>query len=160
MKQVKIINCTYKNMDHSKSSRYIGKILLDKDGSFEGIITDVNTKNSFLTFGHHRDDSTFHIIRGVKEENRYPHEICARKVGNKYSGEASIKASFADFPIGSGEVRILETATKSRKEAKEEIKSLDQRISLLKTSMSKTTEEVYERYMSNQLKKEKVKSYF
>ncbi|MBR2827730.1 MAG: hypothetical protein IKE70_00655, partial [Bacilli bacterium] len=62
--------------------------------------------------------------------------------------------------IGSGEVRILETATKSRKEAKEEIKSLDQRISLLKTSMSKTTEEVYERYMSNQLKKEKVKSYF
>lgn len=157
MKQIKIINCTYKNTDESETSRYVGKILLDKDGSFEGIIMDVNTKKTFLTFGQQRDDSMLHIVRGVKEEMKYPSEIHARKNGNKYSGEASIKATFADFPIGRGEVSILEMEPKSRKEAKEEMKSLDLRINLLKTSMSKETEEVYERYMPKAIKKERVK---
>ena len=160
MKQIKDINCICTTMNQGSKNRYVGKVALDKKGFFEGILVDLSTRRNYLAFGYYKEGIILNIVKGICDDrSEYPKEIRLRKSDKSYKGEISIKSSFADFPIGKGEVQVLEI-NRTRREQKEELDNLNRRVMILKSNMNKETKEVYQKVMPKQeVEKRKIFTY-
>ena len=147
MKQIKDINCICKENNSNNTNRFVGKVVVGNNGFFEGVLQDPKTYRKFIAFGYYKEGVVFNIVKGICDDEReYPKELRVRGENHSYRGEVSIKAVFADFPIGTCEVKVLETI-KPRKSKREELMSLEREVNLLKVDMTKETQAVYDKCM-------------
>lgn len=129
------------NEDIDYDSLWVGKVLLNDNGTIEGVSTDGVTYK-------------LHLIKGKLTKNYIElynfsyndQEVCKRfnciKKKNVYDGSYNATDSFTSVQIGECTLKVI-PADKTREVSTAEIISLKEKIELLKSHLGKEGEKIY-----------------
>lgn len=144
--------CSYGAM-FNQSDSWLGKIILNPDKTFEGVVKE-NTGNSLeFVFGKIADNNKLDLIKTTKGDSRLPYHFLTENTETSYRGNYFVKAEDNEFPLGEAKINLM-AADKTREITSTEETRLDAEILLAKIALGPISQEIYEEY---QLSKNKVK---
>ena len=124
----------------------IGRIILDNNNRFEGVIEKLFLNDSYFVFGH-LDSEQIDFIIGNDEVDEVPKRIVVYKDKNFFAGSYSAKDIYSEIPMGESRIRIY-PADQTREVSNFEISTLKNEIMCHKEKLGERTKELYVAYIS------------
>lgn len=123
---------------------WFGRILVDKNNLFEGIVIDYNGDNKYFVYGYMFDNS-LRVYLCPEDSNMLQKEYDLLKEDEKYEGLCSVVNSTTSIPLGESRISLL-PADKTREESKEEEQSLKYAIRNVRKNISREAKDMYKKH--------------
>lgn len=133
--------------ESSYENTWLGRIIIDDDNCFEGVIENICYNKKFLTFGKVDKDKLL-LFTGDNELDSVPKQYSATKNKNSYYGIYSAKDAYTEVPMGECSV-ILSSADMTREVTDYELTKVKIMTEEEKSKINETTKTLYESFISN-----------
>jgi len=137
--------------DDAEENNITGRILLDKDNNFEGVVVNDLNKTNYLVFGY-LDKNKIDFIMGNDELDEVPKRFLSIHENDSYNGTVSAKDIFTEVPLGSCIIKKRD-AEKTREVTGYEESVIEKNIEILKTNLGERTKELYDNFKENKTNK-------
>lgn len=147
MSKIRNIECYWNNC-LTNNDNWGGKILVEDDGWFEGIVVDPNSSyfESRFVFGVYHEDKTIELFKLSPITISNPFRFSGNINDGKYDGEFSIITENGEFPYGGFTIKTNSLNTENEKL---EIKILKASVESWKNSvMDDTCKQLYQNILS------------
>lgn len=137
----------YTNYDDSYEieNSWYGKVLLNSDNTFEGVVTDYSETSDYFVFGTITSEQIT-LIKCMKNDEEVPKQYLVYKDKSCFEGEVSAKDLYVEVPMG--ECRILINPADSIRDIGEyELLFLRNKIAHVKESFGDRTKELYDAFL-------------
>lgn len=134
---------------------WFGRVLIDDNNLFEGIVSDYDQTSSYLVFGYMLDNS-LRVIRCPRNNSELIREYDTLKEEEKYEGICSVINPTTSIPVGECMISLL-PAEKTREITDYEIERLNNRIKDIKAEISPDSQEIYKSFKQETKEKQKIK---
>lgn len=122
-------------------SMCVGKFILEKNGIFEGVLSDSITHKLHLIKGK-ITDKKIEMYYFSDNDNEVCKKYICEKLENVYDGFYEATDGFTSVPIGGCTFNIIK-AEKTREVDNKEIENLSQKINLLKNNLGEDGKRIY-----------------
>lgn len=153
MKKIIDLSCIYTLTpeEDAEENNITGRILLDKDNNFEGVVVNDFNKTNYLVFGY-LDDNKIDFVMGNDESEEVPKRFLTINENDTYNGSVSAKDIFTEVPLGSCIIKKRD-AEKTREVTDYEESVIEKNIEILKTNLGERTKELYDNFKENKTNK-------
>ena len=152
MKKILDIGGMYTNSfgEYEEGNYLLGRILLDDDNRFEGVVESNCSNSSYLVFGHLNKDQLDFIV-GNDEIKEVPKRLKTQKNNNVFDGTLYAKDIFNEIPMGECRVSIR-PAEQTREVTDYELSIIKRQIELQKINLGFRTKELYADFIEKEKK--------
>lgn len=134
---------------------WFGRILVNDNNLFEGIVSDYDQTSISYVFGYMYDNS-LRVIKCPGHPSELVREYDTLKEENKYEGICSVINSKTSIPIGECKLKLF-PAEKTREPSEFEEESLKARIASAKESISEEGMEIFKTFQKEMSGRQKIK---
>ena len=151
MKKIRDVVCSYAPYDQMLTGKnsFTGRIVLNEDNSFEGLIRDYRQEELYFVFGH-MDPEHMEFVQTAKFDRQLPKLYRAKKEGFKYYGDILAKSSMAEAALGECGVYMADPDIYREVNTEGEILGLEDTIKMFKKDLGKESQ-----YLLTKMTKEK-----
>ncbi len=122
---------------------FIGKIIIDEDEKFEGIVQNYNHTSRHFVFGLIKDDK-MRLYRCTKSDKELPKVYRGNKESlYRFEGEVSATTAFAECPLGECRMTVMDPNLYYDIDEDQEIQQVGELVDDFKKSLGKDTEALY-----------------
>ena len=133
---------------------WLGRIIIDDDNFFEGVLENVCYNQLYFTFGKVDKDKIL-LFTGDNELDCVPKQYSAKKNNNSYYGIYSAKDVYAEVPMGECSIKLT-SADMTRDVTDYEVNIVKRKTAEEKNKINETTRKLYENFISSYKNNEKV----
>lgn len=153
MKKILDLSCIYTLTpeEDAEENKITGRILLDENNNFEGVVENGLNKTNYLVFGY-LDDKKIDFVMGNDELDEVPKRFLTINKNDTYNGSVSAKDIFTEVPLGSCIIKKRD-AEKTREVTDYEESVIEKNIEILKTNLGERTKELYDNFKENKTNK-------
>lgn len=137
--------------EYTDENCWIGRIILNENNRFEGVMEKLFSNKTFFLFGK-LDSEKLDFIIGNNEDEEVPKRMVVLKKDGCYEGTYSAKDIYTEVPFGECKVRIY-PADQTREVSDYEMSVLKNGIIKQKEVLGERTKTLYDAYQQEQEEK-------
>lgn len=152
MKKLLDIGGIYTNSfgEYEEENYLSGRILVDDNNRFEGVVESDFSNASYLVFGHLNKDQLDFIV-GNDESEEVPKRFITQKNADAFDGTMYAKDIYNEIPMGECRMSIRD-AEQTREVTSYELSIVNRQIELQKINLGSRTKELYADYIGEEKK--------
>ena len=153
MKKILDIGGIYTNAfgEYEEENCLFGRVLIDDDNRFEGVVESNFSNSSYLVFGHLNKEQLDFIV-GNDESEDVPKRFITKKNDNVFDGTIYAKDMFNEIPMGECRMSIR-PAEQTREVTDYEFSIVNRQIELQKITLGYRMKELYANFKETEKKK-------